>query len=175
MSEALLMGLAVAPGDEVLQAALLAGYAVGAEHVREHAPTVQTIAIAYMVDLAKQGIRPEAWLQLLFRFVDGLSEQFEATLRRLGHVEGWMNTRAALYHIGDDCPVVQALFCLRRQPNDYVAAVELAAQTRAHSLVSAMSALLLGVEAIPADLQRCNRAAVQQMSQILERVGKNYG
>lgn len=124
-----------------------------------------SIAAAYAVKLALDGIAPGEWLRLIMAFTEGISEDFDAALRRLGHVEGWGNRVAALAHIGEgwvgEEALAMALYCLRQHPDDYTAALRLAANITGDSdsvacITGGISAARLGMASIPTDwLARC--------------------
>jgi ADP-ribosylglycohydrolase len=139
-------------------------------------PTAQaaSVAAAYMVKLALDGIPPSDWFKPILDFTDGISAEFDAAILRVGHVEGWGNRDAALQHIGEgwvaEEAVALALYCLRQHPDDYVAAVRLGANLTGDSdsvacIAGGISAARLGLESIPLSWQdRCeNRQGLLEL------------
>lgn len=132
---------------------------------RHPAAQAAALAAAYMVKLALDGIPPADWFNPLLSFVYDISDEFDAALLRVGHVEGWVSHRAALDHIGQgwlgDEAVAMALYCVRQFPDDYEKAVSLAANIDGDSdtiagLVGGISAAYLGKSALPAAwIARC--------------------
>ena len=124
-----------------------------------------SIAAAYMVKLALDGMHPNDWFQPLLVFVDGISEEFDAAILRVGHVEGWTNHIHALHHIGQgwvgEEAVAMALYCVRQCPDNYAGAVRLGANIAGDSdsvacIAGGISAARCGLEAIPGDWRhRC--------------------
>src|SRR5688572_6043418 len=99
-AQAILFGIAVMKGCRSIKRAAIYGYCYQhhPDQLRELTRPA-LIGTAYLVKLALDGIPPQQWLSLLYEFTDGMSEELEATLLRVGHVEGWINRQAALTHI----------------------------------------------------------------------------
>lgn len=122
-----------------------------------------SIAAAYMIKLALDGIHPEDWFRPVLQATGGISDDFDQAILRIGHVEGWTNKVAALQHIGEgwvgEEAVAMAFYCVRQFPDDYVAAVRLAANIEGDSdsvacITGGISAARLGLGAIPEDWKK---------------------
>lgn len=132
---------------------------------RHPAAVAASIAGAYLVKLALDGIPPADFMRLILAFTEGISDEFDAAVLRIGHVLGWTNEEAALDHIGQgwtgEEAIALALYCVLRYPDDYAACVRRAANTNGDSdsiacIAGGISAARLGLDAIPADwLARC--------------------
>ncbi|NJL93344.1 MAG: ADP-ribosylglycohydrolase family protein [Anaerolineae bacterium] len=143
---------------------------------RHPAAQAASVAAAYLAKLALDGLHPREWLNPTLAFVQGMSEEFDAALYRLGHVEGWVDRRAALGHIGQgwtgEEAVAMALYCVRQHPDDYPATVRLAANLTGDSdsvasIAGGLSAARLGLEAIPAAwVARCENASGLQATAV---------
>lgn len=124
-----------------------------------------SIAGAYLVSLALDGTPPSAYMRLVMDFTEGISDEFDGAILRIGHVLGWTNEEAALDHIGQgwtgDEAIALALYCVLRYPDDYAACVRRAANTNGDSdsiacIAGGISGARLGMQAIPADwVSRC--------------------
>jgi ADP-ribosylglycohydrolase len=138
-------------------------------------PTAVAAAIgaAYLVKLALDGVPVSEYTRRVMEFVDGLSEEFDAAIYRVGHAAAWTDEEAALEHIGlgwrGDEAVALALYCVLRYPDDYAACVRRAANTNGDSdsiacIVGGIMGARLGLDAIPADWQmRCENITVLQL------------
>jgi ADP-ribosylglycohydrolase len=132
---------------------------------RHPAAVAASVAGAYLVKLALDGVPPEEYLRRVLAFTDGISDEFDAALLRVGHVLAWVNEEEALDHIGQgwtgDEAIALALYCTLRYPNDYVACVRRAANTNGDSdsiacIAGGIMGARLGLDAIPADWRaRC--------------------
>lgn len=124
-----------------------------------------SVAAAYMVKLALDGIAPERYLHEVVGFVDGLSDELDLALRRVGHVLAWGDEIRAIRRIGEgwvaEEAVSLALYCVMRYPDDYVTAVRRAANMDGDSdsvacITGGIAAARLGLETIPVDWrERC--------------------
>ncbi|MFC1959179.1 ADP-ribosylglycohydrolase family protein [Chloroflexota bacterium] len=130
---------------------------------RHDAALAASVGAAYLIKLALDGADPQTYLHRLFEFTDGLSEDFEQALRRVGHVLGWGDEVAAMRHIGEgwvaEEAVALALYCVLRYPNDYMAVVRRGATSNGDSdsiacIAGGIAGALLGLEAIPVDWRR---------------------
>jgi len=122
------------------------------------AAVAASIAAAYAVKLALDGVSVAEFLPRIMAFTDGISEDFDAALYRVGHAGAWTDEEAALDHIGQgwvgEEAVALALYCVIRFPDDYVACVRRAANSNGDSdsvacIAGGISAARLGLEAIP--------------------------
>ena len=129
-------------------------------------PTADAASVgsAYLVKLALDGTPPAEYAARTLDFAQGLSEEFEAALYRVGHVIGWTDEEAALNHVGPtrgggwiaEEAVAMALYCVLKYPDSYPAAVTLAANISGDSdtVASITGGILgarLGPEALPPD------------------------
>ena len=129
------------------------------------AAVAASIAAAYAVKLALDGINIAEFLPRIMAFVDGISEDFDAAIYRVAHVGAWTDEEAALDHIGQgwvgEEAVALALYCVIRYPNDYVACVRRAANSEGDSdsvacIAGGISGARLGLGAIPGSWrERC--------------------
>jgi ADP-ribosylglycohydrolase len=134
-------------------------------------PTAIAAALvaAYAVKLALDGTPPGDYLRLMMSFTDGMSDEMDDALRRIGHVGAWTDEEAALDHIGQgwtgEEAVALALYCVVRYPDDYPACMRRAANTNGDSdsiacIAGGIMGARLGVDAIPAEWrERCENAS----------------
>lgn len=109
-----------------------------------------TLAAGYMVAATMQGIHVNEYVNKTMTFCDGISDVFDTTLLRIGHVLGWVDEDAALKHIGTgQSPVdtvVMALYCVLRYDDDFIACVGRAATTDGDSAaIAAIAGAIMGV------------------------------
>lgn len=126
-----------------------------------------SVAGAYLVKLALDGVKPEDFLQRTLAFTDGISQEFDHAMLKIGHVLGWGSEERALTHLGEgwvgDEAIALALYCVLKYPNDYVSAVRRGANTDGDSdsiacIAGGILGARLGLEVIPADWRnRCER------------------
>ena len=122
------------------------------------AAVAASIAAAYAVKLALDGVNVAEYLPRIMLFVEGISEDFDAALYRVAHAGAWTDEEAALDHIGQgwvgEEAVALALYCVIRYPDDYAACVRRAANSNGDSdsvacIAGGISGARLGLEAIP--------------------------
>lgn len=123
------------------------------------------VAAAYAVALALADVPPLDLIPQIMTFCDGLSDELDAALLRVGHVLGWGSEEAALDHIGQgwtgEEAVALALYCVLRYPDDYAACVWRAANTNGDSdsiasIAGGIMGARLGLDAIPWEwIDRC--------------------
>ncbi len=133
------------------------------------AAVAASIAAAYAVKLALDGVPADQYLARIMAFPDGISDEFDAAIYRVGHVVAWSDEEAALDHVGQgwvgEEAVALALYCVLRYPDDYAACVRRAANTNGDSdsiacIAGGIMGARLGPEAIPAAWRaRCENAA----------------
>lgn len=133
------------------------------------AAVAASIAAAYAVKLALDGVPPAEYLRRILSFTDGISDEFDAAIYRVGHVGAWRDEVAALDHIGQgwvgEEAVALALYCVQRYPDDYAACMRRAANTNGDSdsiacIAGGIMGARLGLDAMPADWRgRCANAA----------------
>jgi ADP-ribosylglycohydrolase len=124
-----------------------------------------SIAAAYLMKLALDGIAPEEYLRRTLAFCEGISEDFDKALIRVTHVMGWGSETHAMRHLGEgwvgDEAVALALYCVLRYPNDYAEAVRRGATSEGDSdsiacIAGGIMGARLGLDAIPLDWrERC--------------------
>ncbi|MCU0511610.1 MAG: ADP-ribosylglycohydrolase family protein [Anaerolineae bacterium] len=137
---------------------------------RHPAAIAASLAGAYLVKLALDAVPPADYLARTLAFVDGISDEFDQALLRIGHVQGWGSEERALTHLGEgwtgETAIALALYCVLRYPDDYVAAMRRAASTDGDSdsiacIAGGILGARLGLAAIPADWQqRCEKRAL---------------
>ncbi len=126
-----------------------------------------SVAAAYLVKLALDGDSPATFIRQTMAFTDGLSDELDHSLLRIGHVLGWVDEEAALTHLGQgwtgEEAVALALYCVLRYPDDYVACVGRAANTDGDSdsiacIAGGILGARLGLAAIPPNwIARCEQ------------------
>lgn len=154
-------------------------HAVGFATHQHPAADAASIAAAYLIKLALDGIHPKDFSKLVIGFCDGISEEFDLAILRVNHTIGWANTDQAIKHIGEgwvgEEAIALAIYCCLKHPDDYVAAVRLAANIDGDSdsvacIAGGVMGARLGVEAIPqewiARLER--REEMERISQQLK-------
>lgn len=124
-----------------------------------------SIAAAYLVKLALDGVAPEEYLRRVMVFCEGISEDFDKAMIRVSHVLGWGSETHAMRHLGEgwiaEEAVALALYCVLRYPDDYVAAVRRGATSEGDSdsiacIAGGIIGARLGLAAIPQDWrERC--------------------
>jgi ADP-ribosylglycohydrolase len=134
---------------------------------RHPAAITASIAGAYLVKLALDGVPLEDYIPLVLAFTAGISEEFDAAIRRAGQVLEQADEEVALEVIGEgwvgEEAIALALYCVLRYPDDYVACVRRAANTNGDSdsiacIAGGIMGARLGLEAIPAEWRtRCER------------------
>ena len=94
----------------------------------------------------------------VLRFTDGISDEFDAAMLRIGHVSEWTDEFAAITHIGDGWvaseAVAMAVYCAMRYPDDYTGAIRRAVNIPGDSdsvgsITGGLVAARLGLAAIP--------------------------
>jgi hypothetical protein len=118
------------------------------------------IAAVYLVKLALDGIPVNEYARRMMDFTEGLSDELDRAILRVGHVMGWVSEKAALAHIapqGTEAETVAtALYCVMRSPDDYAACMHRAPDHVA-SIVGAVMGARLGLDAIPAEQRKSHR------------------
>jgi len=124
-----------------------------------------SVGAAYLVKLSLDGVHPRDYMRRVLEFTDGISDEFDAAIYRVGHTLGWTDEAGALDHIGQgwtgEEAVALALYCVLRYPDDYVACVRRAANTNGDSdtiacIAGGVMGARLGMSAIPASwVARC--------------------
>lgn len=101
------------------------------------AAVAASIAGAYLVKLALTGAHTTQYMSKVMTFCDGISDEFDAAILRVGHVLGWTDEEAALRHIGQgwvgEEAIALALYCVLRYDDDYVACVRRGANSNGDS------------------------------------------
>jgi ADP-ribosylglycohydrolase len=136
------------------------------------------IAGAYAVKLALDVVPISRMLSSIMQFMDGMNEELDAALYRVGHVGAWSDEEAALDHIGQgwtgEEAVALALYCVMRYPDDYVACIRRAANTNGDSdsiscIAGGIMGARLGLSAIP-DTWRAKCENVAYLNDLALRV-----
>jgi ADP-ribosylglycohydrolase len=123
-----------------------------------------SIAGAYLVKLALDGVPPDEYLRHTLSITDGISQEFDEVMYRVGQAH-FASQEKCLTHIGEgwvgDEAIGLALWCVTQYPDDYVATVRRGANTNGDSdsiacIAGGISAARLGLDAIPLDWRnRC--------------------
>lgn len=141
--------------EKLIKAALLSGRITHSHPVSDAA----SIAGAYAVKLALDGIEPEEMFEPLLRVTEGISQEFTDALEKsyeTAHSE--MEDEDALKKLGQgwyaDETFALAYFCILRYPDDYKKAVQTAVNITgdSDSVGSVAGGILgakLGIEAVP--------------------------
>jgi ADP-ribosylglycohydrolase len=124
-----------------------------------------SVAAAYAIKLALDGVAVSQFLPRIMAFTDGLSDELDAALYGVGHAGAWADEERALDHIGQgwtgEEAVALAFYCVIRYPDDYAACVRRAANTEGDSdsiacIAGGILGARLGLDAVPADWrERC--------------------
>lgn len=134
-----------------------------------------SIAAAYMVKLALDGVHPSEYARRVLQITDGISDEFDQAIYRVGQAH-FASEERCLNHIGQgwvgEEAVGLALWCVQHYPDDYVACVRRGANTEGDSdsiacIAGSISAAHLGLDAVPADWRaRCeNRNYVLDLAE----------
>lgn len=119
-----------------------------------------SLAAAYLVKLALDGVDPDEYLRRSMDFTDGISSEFDATMLRVGHVMPWTDEVSAMTHLGSgwvaDEAVALSLYCAMRYPNDLLGALRRAVNHKGASdsvgcVTGGIMGARLGMAAIPAE------------------------
>ena len=150
------------------------------------AAVAASIAGAYLVKLALDGVNPKEYMTKVMQFCDGISDEFDLAILRVGHTLGWVDEEAALRHIGQgwvgEEAIALALYCVLRYPDDYMACVRRGANTNGDSdsiacIAGGISGAYLGLDAIPkAWIKRCeNHHYIIDISERMTEAQAKYG
>lgn len=146
---------------------------------RHPAADAACVGAAYLLKLALDNVPVTQFPERVLTFTAGLSTEFEAAIERVSEVRDWSDTESALNHIGPtrgggwiaEEAVAMALYCVMRHPEDYCAAVILAANISGDSdsvasIAGGLQGARLGLRAWPADwLERLeNRDNIDEMA-----------
>lgn len=131
---------------------------------RHPASDAASVAAAYLVKLALDGIEPAEFPERVLALTHSLSPEFMATISRVQEALAWGDDTSALRHVGPtrgggwiaEEAVGMALYCVMRHPQDFAAAVTLGANISGDSdsvasLAGGILGARLGPEALPAD------------------------
>jgi ADP-ribosylglycohydrolase len=148
---------------------------------RHPAAVAATVAAAYLIRLALDDVLVNAYMGRVMAYCDGISEEFDRAILRIGHVLGWGDEVAAMDHIGQgwtgEEAVALALYCVLKYPDDYVACMRRAANSSGDSdsiacIAGGIMGARIGLGAIPAAwIARCeNRDYLLELGERLARV-----
>ena len=153
-------------------------HTVGFATHQHPAAAAAAIAAAFLVKLALDGVAPDEFSRRVLEFCAGISDEFDYAILRVNHTLGWTDMDAALRHIGQgwvgEEAVALALYCCLRHPDDYPAAVRLAANIDGDSdsvacIAGGILGARLGLNGLPeawvARLER--RAELQSLAEDL--------
>ena len=125
---------------------------------RHPAAELGAVAGAYLVKLALDRVSPGDFLECLKDETLGLVTDFDQAFRRLEQALEMSDPEAAMRHIGEgwvaEEAVLVALYCFLQHPQDYLAAIRLAANTSGDSdslacITGGISGAYLGEQALP--------------------------
>jgi ADP-ribosylglycohydrolase len=144
-----------------------------------------SLASAYLVKLALDGVPPGDYFEKVWQFCSGISEEFDMTIRKIGHVLGWGSETHAMRHLGKGQTnaeiITLALYCVMHYPDDYHTAIQCAPNTVKNNhiiagITGAVTGTRLGLEAIPEawynGLQ--NRKYILKFSQTLSDIRESH-
>lgn len=141
--------------EKLIQAALLSGRITHLHPVSDAA----SIAGAYAVKLALDGLEPEEMYKSLLKITEGYSQEFTDALKKSYEIaHSGMIDEEAMKELGlgwyADETFALAYFCILRYPNDYKKAVQTAVNITGDSdsvgsIAGGILGAKLGIEAIP--------------------------
>ncbi len=147
---------------------------------RHPAALASAAAAAYAVKLALDAVQLSQFIPRILAFIDGMSDEMDNALLRIGHVLGWVNQEDALKHIGEgwvgDEAVALALYCVLQFPDDYTACMRRAANTSGDSdsiatIAGGIVGARLGLNAVPQDwILRLERR--DEIARLAQRLGQ---
>ncbi len=136
----------------------VAGASAMATHLHPTAQ-VSAVAAAFLVKLALDRLSPEDMLSTLELETHSQAQDFHQALARLEEALEMTSPGAALNHIGEgwvaEEAVMMALYCFLKNPDDFLGAIRLAANTEGDSdsiacIAGGLSGAYLGIRALPA-------------------------
>ncbi len=119
-----------------------------------------TIASAYLIKLALDGVHPVDYANQMLEFCGDVSLGFYDTLLKVGHVAEWTDELAAMEHLGNgwlaDEAVAMAVYCTARYTSDFPGAVRRAVNIAGDSdsvgsIAGGLVAARYGLGVIPAE------------------------
>jgi ADP-ribosylglycohydrolase len=129
-----------------------------------------SVAAAYLVKLALDGVPAEQFLGRVLAFIEDLDDDCYRTFLRVGHVLSWGSEERALKHIGEgwvgDEAVALALYCVLKFPDSYANAVRRGANMDGDSdsvasIAGGIMGARLGWNGLPPDwVVHCENAPV---------------
>lgn len=131
------------------------------------AAVAASIAGAYLIKLALDGIPPAKYIPRTLAFTQGISQEFETVLARVHQALALSNEEEAMDSLGQgwvgDEAVALALYCVLKYPDNYAAGVRRAANSNGDSdsiacIAGGILGARLGLDAIPlAWRERCEK------------------
>jgi ADP-ribosylglycohydrolase len=135
-------------------------HAAGTATHAHRAADAGAIAAAYLIKLALDGVHPEEFVKEVMEFVSGISDEFDETLLKIGHVSAWTDEFAAINHLGSGWTapdaVAMAIYCTMRYPDDFAGGLRRAVNIPGDSdsvgsVVGGILGARLGLDGIPTD------------------------
>lgn len=137
-----------------------AAYAVGVATHAHPTTTAASVAGAYLIKLALDGIHPIDYVPYTRDFIRDISEEFAEALTKVERVIEWNDEQAAMEFLGSGWIALEvlpmAVYCAIRYADDYVGAVRRAVNIPGDSdsvgsITGGLVAARLGVSGIPAE------------------------
>lgn len=101
----------------------------------------------------------EDYFAEIWKKASGISDKFDMTIRKIGHVLGWGSEHHAMRHLGTgekyEEIVTLVLYCILQHPTSYLSAVECASKaphnnsTLVAQIVAMLMGLRLGIDELP--------------------------
>jgi ADP-ribosylglycohydrolase len=127
---------------------------------RHPAADTASIAAAYLVKLALDGVSPDKMIAHLFTFTAGISAQFDQSISKVEKCLGWEDEEKALAYLGEgwvgEEAVALALYSFLRNTDSYKKVIIRGANTNGDSdsiacIAGSISGAYLGIDAIPSE------------------------
>ncbi len=100
----------------------------------------------------------EDYFSTMWEFSSGISDNYDMTIRKIGHVLGWGSEAHAIRHLGTgETPeeiITLCLYCMLRYPNSYHSAIQVTSKIPRNNeiiaqIIGALMGLKLGLDELP--------------------------
>jgi ADP-ribosylglycohydrolase len=129
------------------------------------AAVASSVAAAYLVKLALDGVPPEQYVSRTLEFTAGMSEELHEALSHVEEVIDWTDELAAITNVGGGWVAVEAVamavYCALRYSNDFVGAVRRAVNIPGDS--DSVGCVTGGLVAARADLDAIPRGWIDRL------------